>query len=143
MTALYVDASIVLRIALGQDGARAPIGKGSVVVSSEVTRIEVARALDRMRVAGSLDDATHAQVLASANLLMATFHLMPLADEMIAAACEKYSVEVTPLCAIHVATAQQMMTETNGLQFWTHLAPQALAALARGLDVRGGALGKS
>ena len=72
-------------------------------------RIETARVLDRLRVTGSLDDATCAAKLAAADSLLGTFHLMPLAEEMVDLAREKYAVEVSAVCAIHVATAQSML----------------------------------
>ena len=127
----------MLRVVLGQPGVRAPIGAGSIVLSSEVARIETARALDRLRVGGSLDDSEHAAKSASANALLGTFHLIPLADEIVEAAREKYPIEVGALSAIHVATAQVLLADVDALQFWTYLPSQALAAIARGLDVRG------
>ena len=128
---------MVLRVVLGQPGVRAPLGSDTIVISSEVVRIETARALDRLRIAGSLDDAAHLAKSTSADSLLATFHLIPLADETVEGAREKYPFEVSALCAIHVATARLMSREVDDLQFWTHLPRQALAAISRGLDVRG------
>jgi hypothetical protein len=46
-------------------------------------------------------------------------------------------VNVRALDALHVATAEVLTASVGRLQFWTHDERQALAALARGLDVRG------
>ena len=50
-----------------------------------------------------------------------------------------FAVNVRALDAIHVATAEALISEARGehLEFWTHDARQALAALSRGLTVRG------
>ena len=50
---------------------------------------------------------------------------------------ETYPFEISTLCSIHVATARAISSEVDDLQFWTHLPQQALAAISRGLDVRG------
>ena len=131
---------MVLRVVLGQPGPRAPLGADEVVVSSELVRIEVMRTLDRLRVSGALSDGEHLARSTSALALLATMHLFPLADEVVDASCEKYAIEVSSLCAIHVATALQVSREVDGLQVWTHHPPQAIAALTRGLDVRGRAI---
>jgi len=50
-----------------------------------------------------------------------------------------FAVNVRALDVIHVATAEVPVAEAGGeaLEFWTHDARQATAAMSRGLVVRG------
>ena len=58
---------------------------------------------------------------------------------MIDRAKSSFAVNVRALDAIHVATAEMLAAEAEGepLEFWTHDERQAIAALSRGLTVRG------
>ena len=64
---------------------------------------------------------------------------MAISDEVIALAKSNFPVNVPALDAVHVASAQVVKRAVGSLEFWTHDERQATAALARGLDVRGGA----
>jgi hypothetical protein len=137
MTTLYLDSSCVLRILFGERGARAPLGKNVVAVSSRLAEVECFRALDRARLTGALNDAETAKKTRELEGILSRAHLVPLSDDVVSLARATFPVSVRALDALHVATAQWLATETGPLQFWTHDGRQAIAATTRGLDVRG------
>ena len=57
----YVDASAVLRILFTESGPTVPLLGGDRIVSSRLVEIETARAVDRERLLGHLDDAETAR----------------------------------------------------------------------------------
>jgi len=65
--------------------------------------------------------------------------LVSIDDEVIERAKSPFAINVRALDAIHVATAEILSREASDdpVEFWTHGARQASAALSRGLTVRG------
>jgi hypothetical protein len=70
--------------------------------------------------------------------LVARLDLSPIDRPVIERAKSSFAVNVRALDAIHVATAE-VLAEDSGLdvEFWTHDDRQRIAALSRGLNVRG------
>ncbi|MBI2901897.1 MAG: type II toxin-antitoxin system VapC family toxin [Planctomycetes bacterium] len=136
MTALYADASAILRWLFAEKGERIPLTQG-LVATSRLVEVETSRAVDRARLAGYLDDAGAARRHTELADLLAQLHLAAVSDDVIRLARATFPVNVRALDAIHVATAQVLAAEVGPLQFWTHDARQATAAMSRGLDVRG------
>lgn len=114
MSAIYADASAVLRVLFAEPGIRMPLRKGIVVASSRLIEVETHRALDRARLLSLLDDAQTAVKSKELRGFLARMHLVPLSDEVVSLA-----------------------REASGLDFWTHDGRQALAATSRGLEIRG------
>jgi hypothetical protein len=65
--------------------------------------------------------------------------LLPIDQEVVRRAKASFGINVRALDAIHVVTAEGLVSEATGepLEFWTHDDRQATAALSRGLTVRG------
>jgi predicted nucleic acid-binding protein len=99
--------------------------------------VESFRTLDRARLEGYLDDRETARKSLELARLLDRLHLVPISDELIASARAPFPVSVRALDAIHVATAQWLSGRVGGLEFWTHDERQAIAAMSRGLEVRG------
>jgi predicted nucleic acid-binding protein len=135
----YVDASAVLRIVFAEQGQAVPLVAADRVVSSQLIEVETFRAVDRERLLGKLDDADTAQKRKELSDLLAMLDLVPIDAAVIQRARSSFAVNVRALDAIHVASAEVLLAEAGGesLEFWTHDARQATAALSRGLDVRG------
>lgn len=134
----YVDASAVLRIVFSEPGATVPLAARDRVVSSQLLEVETFRAVDRERLLGHLDDAQTAIKRKELADLLAMLDRTPIDGGVIDRAKGSFAVNVRTLDAIHVATAEILMSEAGEpLEFWTHDERQATAALSRGLTVRG------
>jgi hypothetical protein len=108
-------------------------------VSSRLVEIESYRAVDRERLMGGLDDRDTAIKRSELSALLAMVDLMPMDDAVVDRARGSFAVNVRALDATHVATAEVLADEApeDVLEFWTHDARQAAAALSRGLRVMG------
>jgi hypothetical protein len=135
----YVDASAVLRVVFGEVGDTVPLTGGEIVASSQLIEVETFRAVDRARLVGELDDLTTATMRKALSDLLGMIDLVPIDQSIIERARGSFPVPVRSLDAIHVATAELLATVvgTEPVEFWTHDERQALAALGRGLNVRG------
>jgi uncharacterized protein len=134
----YVDASAILRVLFGEPGPTVPLGAGAEVVSSEIVEVEAFRAVDRARLLGELDDREVATKRKELTDLIARMDLLRVDRSVIDRAKLSFGVNLRTLDAIHVATAELVGGESDSpVEFWTHDDRQRLAALSRGLTVRG------
>jgi len=135
----YVDASALLRVLFAEPGLRVPLVSGDRVLSSQLIEVESFRAVDRERLLGSLDDSQTAIKRKELGELLAMLDLVPIDTMVIERARSSFAVNVRALDALHVATAEVLVAEASGepLEFWTHDQRQAIAAMSRGLTVRG------
>ncbi len=135
----YVDASAVLRVLFAEPGPEVPLVPGDRVVSSQLVEVETFRAVDRERLLGNLDDKQTATKRKELVDFLARLDLAPIDGTVIDRAKSSFAVNLRALDAIHVATAEILAAEAEGepLEFWTHDDRQAIAALSRGLTVRG------
>jgi predicted nucleic acid-binding protein len=132
----YVDASALLRVLLRQPGPSF-LPAEDVVVSSRILEVEAFRAVDRLRLLGSLDDTETAIKRAELTELLSRIDLMAVDDRVIERARSSFAVNLRALDAIHVGTAEVAADGGEPLEFWTHDERQRIAALSRGLTVRG------
>jgi predicted nucleic acid-binding protein len=135
----YVDASALLRILFTEPGPSVPLTRGERLVSSELVEVETFRAVDRERLMGILDDAQTAVKRKELTDLLAMVDLAAIDAAVVERAKSPFAVNVRALDAVHVATAEVLVSEAGveRLEFWTHDERQATAALSRGLTVRG------
>ncbi len=135
----YVDASAILRVVFAEPGPTVQLAAGDQVVSSHLLEIETFRAVDRERLLGNLDDAQTALKRKELSEIIGMLDLAPIDQMVIDRAKSSFAVNVRALDAIHVATAEILAAEAEGdpLEFWTHDTRQSIAALSRGLTVRG------
>jgi predicted nucleic acid-binding protein len=129
----------VLRILFGELGHSVPLTAGERVVSSQIVEVEAFRAVDRERLLGNLSDTETAIKRKELAELLAMADLAPVDGQVLDRAKGSFAVNLRALDAIHVATAELLTAEADGepLEFWTHDARQATAALSRGLTVHG------
>jgi len=135
----YVDTSAILRMLFLEPGPTVPLLRGDRVITSQLLEVEAFRAIDRARLVGDLDDEQTARKRKELTDLLTVIDRVPIDRAVIDRAKSGFAVNVRALDAIHVATAEVLISEASGeaLDFWTHDARQATAALSRGLSVRG------
>jgi len=134
----YVDASVLLRVALGQpDSLREwrHIDRG---VSSALILTESLRTLDRLRLRANLSDTEIARRRGTILALIDSLEIVEIDAAILSRAAQPMPTELGTLDAIHLATAllwRQGAREE--LVMTTHDAALGLAAQAHGLPVAG------
>jgi predicted nucleic acid-binding protein len=134
----YVDASVLLRVALRQPDALPEWREVQRGVSSALVMIESLRTLDRLRLRASLADAEVASRRATILQLIASLELVEIDAVVLERAAQPMPTELGTLDAIHLATAL-LWKETSRMELImaTHDAALGLAAQAHGLPVVG------
>lgn len=134
----YVDASVLLRIVLGQPDALPEWSRIERGVSSALLGTESLRTLDRLRLRVRLTDAEVAKRRAAILELTAALEIVEVDAVVLDRAAQPMPTELGTLDAIHLATAllwKDVVREP--LTMATHDAALALAARAHGLPVVG------
>lgn len=134
----YVDASVLLRIALGQPDALPEWSRIRRGVSSAMISTESLRTLDRLRLRVKLDDAEVARRRAKILELIASLEIVEIDATVLDRAAQPMPTELGTLDAIHLATAllwREMTREE--LTVATHDTALAVASRAHGLAVVG------
>jgi hypothetical protein len=135
---LYLDTSTVLRVLLGQRPALAGWANWEAAYSSELLRIEARRAIDRLRLAGALDDAGVADAGTELARIERTIGFVRLGRRILDRAAQPMATAVRTLDAMHLASALALRERrADDLLFATHDARQALAARALGFTCVG------
>ena len=134
----YVDASVLLRVALRQPDALPEWRQIQRGVSSALVMTESLRTLDRLRLRANLADAEVASHRATILQLVASLELVEIDAVVLDRAAQPMPTELGTLDAIHLATAllwKEMARE--GLVMATHDGALAVGAQAHGLPVVG------
>jgi predicted nucleic acid-binding protein len=134
----YVDASVLLRVALRQPDALTEWRQIQRGVSSALVLTESLRTLDRLRLRASLTDVQVASHRATILALIGSLELVEIDAIVLDRAAQPMPTELGTLDAIHLATALlwQEMTQVD-LVMATHDGALALGAQAHGLAVVG------
>jgi predicted nucleic acid-binding protein len=134
----YVDASVLLRVALGQPDALPEWRQIDRGVSSALVMTESLRTLDRLRLRADLSDKEVATRRATILALVNSLELVEIDTVVLARATQPMPTELGTLDAIHLATALLWKETTGaGLIMVTHDGALALGAQAHGLVVLG------
>ena len=134
---VYLDSSTVLRVLLGQRPALAAWGNWDAAYSSEL-RVETRRAVDRLRLAGALDDAGVGDAHAELARIERTIGFGRLGRPILDRAAQPMATAVRTLDAMHLASARALKERrADDLLFATHDGRQALAARALGFTCVG------
>lgn len=134
----YVDASVLLRVALGQRDALPEWRQIDRGVSSALVMTECLRALDRLRLRAALSDAEMATRRAAILALIAALELVEVDSVVLDRAAQPMPTELGTLDAIHLATAILWKDAAHAdLIMATHDTALALGAVAHGLRVVG------
>jgi predicted nucleic acid-binding protein len=134
----YVDASVLLRVALGQANALPEWREIERGVSSALVTTESLRTLDRLRLRAKLGDHEVAKRRATILSLIASLELVEIDALVLDRAAQPMPTELGTLDAIHLATALlwKDMAGTD-LVMATHDGALAVGAQAHGLSVVG------
>jgi predicted nucleic acid-binding protein len=134
----YIDASVLLRIALSQPHPLREWSRIERGVSSALIRTESLRTLDRVRRHAALSDAAMAERRATLHALLDALELIEIDSGILERAAQPLPTDVGTLDAIHLASAL-LFQETTGcpLVMATHDGALGLAARAHGLSVVG------
>jgi predicted nucleic acid-binding protein len=134
----YVDASVLLRVVLGQRDALPEWRQIDRGVSSALVMTECLRTLDRLRLRAALSDADMATRRAAVLTLIAALELVEVDSVVLDRAAQPMPTELGTLDAIHLATAILWKDVTHAdLIMATHDTALALGARAHGLRVVG------
>lgn len=134
---VYVDSSVLLRIALSERGALRQWRRIDRPLASELIRLECQRTIDRARIRERLSDHAVAQQRAAVLELLDTFDILPLDPVVLERAAEPFPTLVSSLDAIHLATALLARVQVDDLCFATHDRELGTAAQAMGFEVLG------
>jgi predicted nucleic acid-binding protein len=134
----YVDASVVLRIALGQPNALPEWRHIDRGVSSALVMTESLRTLDRLRLRAGLSDNEMARRRSTVLALIDSLALIEIDGLVLDRASQPMPTELGTLDAIHLASSL-LWQDTSGedLTMATHDRALGIAAQAHGLKVVG------
>lgn len=134
----YVDASVLLRLALGQPDALVEWKHVEQGVSSALIMTESLRTLDRLRLRAKLADAEVARRRSKLLELIASLDLVEIDAAVLDRAAQPMPTEIGTLDAIHLATALlwKEMSRVD-LTVATHDGALGIAAKAHGFRVVG------
>ena len=134
----YVDASVLLRVALRQPDALPEWRQIERGVSSALVMTESLRALDRLRLRAKLPDAEVASRRGTILQLIASLELVEVDAVVLDRAAQPMPTVLGTLDAIHLATALLWKEQSRvELAMATHDVALGLAAKAHGLSVVG------
>lgn len=134
----YVDASVLLRVALRQPDALPEWRKIDRGVASALITTESLRTLDRLRLRARVPDAEVATRRATVLALIASLELVDVDTLVLDRAAQPMPTEIGTLDAIHLATALLWMEHTGTrLVMATHDRALGVAARAHGMPVVG------
>ena len=134
----YVDTSVLLRVVLREPGALDDLRSYDALVSSELIAVESARAIDRLRLQGSLTTEEAAARLRTVNEWLEAIDLVLLRPPVLSRASEPMPTPLGTLDALHLATALIWRDRVGPLPaVATHDTMLGTAALAFGFDVLG------
>ncbi len=134
---VYVDASVIVRVVLGEPGVLAAWSSIDRAVSSEIVRVECLRAIDRARITRRVPDAEVAERRAWALELLGALETIPLAPSILERAAEPFPTMLGTIDALHLASALAVQAQLAPLMFATHDAELGLAARSVGFSVEG------
>jgi predicted nucleic acid-binding protein len=134
----YVDASVLLRVALGQPNALPEWRHIDRGVSSTLVTTESLRTLDRLRLRASLSDIEMARRRSTVLTLIDSLELIEIDSLVLDRAAQPMPTELGTLDAIHLASALLWQDATgDSLKMATHDRALGVAAQAHGLKIMG------
>ena len=135
---LYLDASVVLRLVLGEDQPLANREQYDGAVTSALTEVECLRTLDRLARTGALTSDEVADRRMACFQLLEEVEVVDISGAVLRRASDSFPTPLGTLDAIHLSTAIAWRDSRNGtLAMATHDKSLATAARATGLEVIG------
>jgi len=133
-----VDSSVLLRKLFGEPGALAQWGDITEAYASRLLPVEVARVIDRCRLAGQIDDDEVVYLHEESRRVLESIEVLGLTEPILKTAAGPMPCVVGSLDAIHLATALELWRHLDEAPtLATHDIQLARAARASGLLVVG------
>jgi predicted nucleic acid-binding protein len=134
----YLDASVVLRLVLGEPGRLAEWKRVEAAVASALTECECLRTLDRLTRSGSLSDEELAERRTAVYRLFEAVEVVDVSRAILRRASEPFPAPLGTLDAVHLSTAISWRDASgNQVTMATHDKALATAARSVGLQVIG------
>ena len=134
----YLDASVALRLVLGEPNRLAEWRRIESAVASALTEVECLRTLDRLSRLGSLSEDEVAARRTAVYRLLEAVEVVDVGRPVLRRASEPFPTPLGTLDAIHLSTAIAWRDARNAdLTMATHDTALATAARAVGLQVIG------
>ncbi len=134
----YLDASVALRLVLGEPNRLAEWRRIQSAVASALTEVECLRTLDRLSRLGSLSEDEVAARRAAVYQLLEAVEVVEVGRPVLRRASEPFPTPLGTLDAIHLSTAISWRDARNrDLTMATHDTALAMASRAVGLEVIG------
>jgi predicted nucleic acid-binding protein len=134
----YLDTSVILRKLLGQPGAIKEWGRWDEGYTSEITRLESLRTLDRLRLEGKLQDEEVSEKMRLLGMVLESTGTIAINEAVLKAASQSFPTIIGSLDAIHLASALLCEQKIKGkLIILTHDVRLGIAAQAMGFQTRG------
>jgi predicted nucleic acid-binding protein len=135
---VYLDASVILRVAMGEAHPLAEWRQIETSVTSALAEVECARTLDRLRLLGALSDKELGLRRETVSRILAASDIIALDPSILARAAQPFSTSLGTLDAIHLASALLYRdAEAPELRLATHDEQLGTAAKASGMSVLG------
>ena len=134
---VYVDSSVLLRVILGEPRPLREWTRITEAVTSEITRVESLRVLDRLRLAGDLVDRELARRRRTLLETLDGFELVRLNRSVLDRAGDPFPTQLRTLDAVHLASAILVRGRFPALRFATHDDDLGTAASALNFQVLG------
>lgn len=129
----YLDTSVLIRVLLREKTALAEWNEIDLGVTSEITRVECYRTIDRLWSTDVLDDDDYAAKCVEAEDLLSRIDVVPLTKEILRRASQSLPTPIGTLDAIHLVSAmtyrERQDTDERPIVMATH--DRSLAAGAR------------
>ena len=134
---LYLDASVLLRVVLGEPGRLRIWPKITMPIASELIVLESLRTIDRAKIRMDLPDGVVADRREAVFQATERFTLVPLGRPVLERAAQSFPTLLGTLDAIHLASALVVRDRFEDLSLATHDQELAIAARAVGFEVHG------
>lgn len=135
---VYLDTSVILSRFLGQANALSAWGEWRRAYTSEITRVEFLRTVDRLRLGGQVDDDERVALHQHFRVLWEATHRIALSPAVLDRASEPFPTVVGTLDALHLSSALAVQgAPERDITFLTHDEQLARAVAAIGLSVVG------
>jgi len=135
---VYIDSSVILRLALGEASPLVLSGSLDDGVTSALLELECLRTLDRLRLAQPERALELSKIRASIYGIMRSLAMIEVTHAVLERASHPFPVPLGTLDAIHLASALLFREQEDvELAMATHDAQLALAAGALGFEVMG------
>ncbi len=135
---VYLDASVALRLVLGEPNRLAEWRRVESAVASALTEVECLRTLDRLSRFGSLSEDDVAARRTAVYRLLEAVEVVDVGRPVLRRASEPFPTPLGTLDAIHLSTAIAWRDARNSaLTMATHDTALATASRAVGLEVLG------